>query len=170
MSIEEDFPICFLFVAFMFIVTIVLFNLLNALAISDTQQILDEGELADLCMKINIMHDNEESIYRNNCLIWLKEMILGKMCVFPHLRDGTIVINLCNRKIKWNEHKCDMDSGRFGIFCQKMEKQAVHKLQAIVNESNEQKENEKHKAELEASIKSMEKLLIEALKRFDDRE
>lgn len=172
MNLEDDdnLHIGVLFVAFMFIVTIVLFNLLNALAISDTQQILEEGELADLCMKIKMMHDNEESVYRNTCMNWLKEMILGKMSVFPHFKEGRIVIHLCDRQILWNEHRCDIESGSFGEFCATMDHKVVQKLQAIINESNERKENEMHKTELETSIRSMEKQLTRALQILDGRD
>lgn len=167
MQLHDDYLICLLFILFMFVVTIVLFNLLNALAISDTQQILDEGEMADLLLKVEILHDYEASIYRNNCLVWLKEMILGKMSVFPNLSGGKIMINLCDQTIIWKGLRCDLESGRFSNFCSKMDVKIVKKLQNIINDSNERMEFEKREAELEACIKSMEKLLVDNSKKID---
>lgn len=51
--------ISLLFVLSVFVVPIVLSNLLNALAISDTQRILDDVEIADLTMKIDQLRNNE---------------------------------------------------------------------------------------------------------------
>lgn len=54
------------FLLFVFLMTIVLFNLLNALAIDDTQQIRVEGELVDLCERIKVLSNYERVFLSSN--------------------------------------------------------------------------------------------------------
>lgn len=72
-----------------------LFNLLNALAISDTQQIQSKGELVDLCQRIGVLDKYEKIILKRSSLKWFKQII----SVFPYvIPQGKIVIrpNKCN--------------------------------------------------------------------------
>lgn len=80
-----------LFLVFLFLVTIVLYNLLNALAVSDTQEIKRDAKLIDLNQRIITMHDSEEAIFRRNSRMgnWLKMVI----SMFPKtLPDGNISV------------------------------------------------------------------------------
>lgn len=55
-----------LFLLFLFLVTIVLYNLLNALAVSDTQEIKSDAKLIDLHQRIFTMEDSEEAVFKRN--------------------------------------------------------------------------------------------------------
>ena len=57
---------CIIFVMFVFLITIVLFNLLNALAISDTQIIKNDAELTDLTQRIAVLACYERIIFNNS--------------------------------------------------------------------------------------------------------
>jgi hypothetical protein len=82
-----------IFVLFVFVITIVLFNLLNALAVSDTQVIKAEGQLTDLMQRISVLNKYERIISNGNSSIarWLRGTInvfrywipTGKVAVFP---------------------------------------------------------------------------------------
>lgn len=82
-----------IFVLFVFLITIVLFNLLNALAVSDTQVIKAEGQLTDLMQRISVLNKYERIISNGNSSIarWLRGTInvfrvwipTGKVAVFP---------------------------------------------------------------------------------------
>lgn len=82
-----------IFVLFVFLITIVLFNLLNALAVSDTQIIKAEGQLTDLIQRISVLNKYERIISNGNSSIarWLRGTInvfrhwipTGKIAVFP---------------------------------------------------------------------------------------
>lgn len=54
---------CIIFTLFVFLITIVLFNLLNALAVSDTAAIREKGELVDLIQRINVLESYEKIIF-----------------------------------------------------------------------------------------------------------
>ncbi|XP_037041255.1 transient receptor potential cation channel protein painless-like [Bradysia coprophila] len=66
-----------LFVVFIFLVSIVLYNLLNALAVSDTQEIRRDAKLIDLLQRIKTMQASEEAIFKRNSRVgdWLKSVI-----------------------------------------------------------------------------------------------
>ncbi|KAL0125733.1 hypothetical protein PUN28_004652 [Cardiocondyla obscurior] len=92
------------FILFVFFIAIVLFNLLNGLAVSDTAEILCKAELVGLISRINLVAYIEnlavgESFGRCNCcnsklLRWNPFGFLAKrILLFPHLlRDGRISI------------------------------------------------------------------------------
>lgn len=80
-----------IFVLFVFLITIVLFNLLNALAVSDTQMIKSEGQLVDLIQRISVLNKYERIIFNGNSKIarWLQ----GTINVFPNwIPSGKVVI------------------------------------------------------------------------------
>lgn len=77
------------FLLFVFLITIVLFNLLNALAIDDTQQIRVEGELVDLCERIKVLSKYERVILGSSGSLFKKIISL-----FPYtVPRGKIVIH-----------------------------------------------------------------------------
>lgn len=85
----------------MFLVTIVLYNLLNALAVSDTQEIKRDAKFIDLNQRISTMCDDEESIFRRNSKMgnWLKMVI----SLFPNtIPDGYVVVTPINRSLYVN--------------------------------------------------------------------
>lgn len=84
-----------IFVLFVFLVTIVLFNLLNALAVSDTQAIKAKGEVIDLVQRIEVLESYERIIFnrqsRMNAKVgpWLRSFI----SLFPlTIPNGKIII------------------------------------------------------------------------------
>lgn len=135
----------------MFFVTIVLYNLLNALAISDTQQILDEGEIADLSMKVKVLQDHEDSMKLERS-------------IFSFFESGRILIRLSDRKLILSLNNCDIEKGPIESALNKtIDIKVIEKLQDILNCINERRELEKHKLEFDAKISNIEKLLKEAL-------
>ena len=80
-----------LFLLFLFLITIVLYNLLNALAVSDTQEIKSDARLIDLHQRILTMQETEEAVFKRNSYMgdYLKKVI----SMFPNtVPDGSIVI------------------------------------------------------------------------------
>lgn len=68
-----------------------LYNLLNALAVSDTQEIKRDAKLIDLNQRISTMHECEESIFKRNSKMgnWLKMVI----SMFPKtIPEGYVTI------------------------------------------------------------------------------
>lgn len=80
-----------MFLLFLFLVTIVLYNLLNALAVSDTQEIKRDAKLIDLHQRILTMYESEEAIFKRKSKLgnWLKMVI----SMFPKtLPEGSIIL------------------------------------------------------------------------------
>ncbi|XP_070504989.1 transient receptor potential cation channel protein painless-like [Chironomus tepperi] len=99
-----------LFVLFVFLITIVLYNLLNALAVSDTQEIKSDAKLIDLCQRIKTMEQSEESVFQKNSRIGRK--LKSIISLFPKtISDGCMTIKpnkgryvlVRNRKICSND-------------------------------------------------------------------
>lgn len=87
----EGFAYALLFLLFIFLVSIVLYNLLNALAVSDTQEIKRDAKLIDLHQRIKTMQASEEAIFKRNSRIgnWLKTVI----SLFPKsLPEGNVTV------------------------------------------------------------------------------
>lgn len=87
----EGYAYALLFLLFIFLVSIVLYNLLNALAVSDTQEIKRDAKLIDLLQRIKTMQASEEAIFKRNSRIgnWLKTII----SLFPkNLPEGNIMV------------------------------------------------------------------------------
>jgi len=87
----EDFWHAMLFMTFLFLITIVLYNLLNALAVSDTQEIKRDAKVIDLMQRISTVHELEEKIFKQNSKVgeWLKRVI----SLFPDtLSEGSVSI------------------------------------------------------------------------------
>lgn len=62
----EGFFYASLFLLFLFLVTIVLYNLLNALAVSDIQEIQSDAKLIDLMQRIMTMEETEAAVFKRN--------------------------------------------------------------------------------------------------------
>ncbi|KAL7012978.1 hypothetical protein ACKWTF_015126 [Chironomus riparius] len=84
---------CIMFLLFIFMVTIVLFNLLSALAVDDTQKIKAEGELIDLCARIKVLRRYEKMIMGKMKGFKCWKRLESFVTVFPHsMPDGKIYI------------------------------------------------------------------------------
>lgn len=131
--------------------TIVLYNLLNALAISDTRKIIDDGEIADMSIKIKVLQDHEESMKLERS-------------IFSYFENGKILIRLSDRKFVLSFNNNDIESGSKESSLKKiLDRETVEKLQDIVIDMKERREIERHKLEFDAKIGNIEKLLKEAL-------
>jgi ankyrin repeat protein len=87
--------VCIIFILFVFVCTIVLFNLLNALAVSDTQAIKAKGEIIDLIQRIEVLDSYERIIFNRESKMnsklgpWLRSFI----SLFPNtIPNGKIII------------------------------------------------------------------------------
>ncbi|KAG5679189.1 hypothetical protein PVAND_008777 [Polypedilum vanderplanki] len=89
----EGFTYAALFLLFLFLVTIVLYNLLNALAVSDTQEIKSDARLIDLHQRILTMQESEETVFKRSSRMgdWFKKVI----SMFPKtIPDGIVTIKI----------------------------------------------------------------------------
>lgn len=87
----EGFFYAALFSLFLFLVTIVLYNLLNALAVSDTQEIKLDAKLIDLQQRIFTMEESEDAVFQRNSRTgdFFKKVI----SIFPRtIPDGIVTI------------------------------------------------------------------------------
>lgn len=85
---------CIIFTLFVFLVTIVLFNLLNALAVSDTAEIRKKGELIDLIQRIDVLESYEKIIFNEQSSnSWLGPKLRAFISLFPlTIPHGKIII------------------------------------------------------------------------------
>lgn len=99
-----------IFLLFVFFISIVLFNLLNGLAVSDTQAIKSEAELLGLISRAQLLSRFEKMVLRGenfcNQLI-LQNSVMSKMtkrriCLFPKLLPLNMIIVLPNNGNKIN--------------------------------------------------------------------
>jgi len=80
-----------LFLLFLFLVTIVLYNLLNALAVSDTQEIKSDAKLIDLHQRILTMQETEEAVFKRNS--YMGDYFKKVISMFPNtIPEGSITI------------------------------------------------------------------------------
>lgn len=82
-----------IFTLFVFLITIVLFNLLNALAVSDTQAIREKGELVDLIQRINVLESYEKIIFNEQSNTnFLGPKLRSFISLFPKTIPGGKII------------------------------------------------------------------------------
>lgn len=95
----------FIFLIFVFFMSIVLFNLLNGLAVSDTQIIKAQAEVTHFSEKAFTLHRFERSFMTNNIGLFstffkqtnLTRYIRNKICVFPHFLPQNRIIVVPNQ-------------------------------------------------------------------------
>lgn len=85
---------CIIFTIFVFLCTVVLFNLLNALAVSDTAEIRKKGELIDLIQRIDVLESYEKIIFNEQSQdSWLGPKLRAFISLFPlTIPHGKIII------------------------------------------------------------------------------
>ncbi|XP_037824135.1 transient receptor potential cation channel protein painless-like [Lucilia sericata] len=79
---------CLLFLSFLFFVTIILFNLLNGLAVSDTQAIRNQAKINGIICRINLLSDLE------NCFIKPSKYFLPSLEKKPYRYIYKILNNI----------------------------------------------------------------------------
>ncbi|XP_039314436.1 transient receptor potential cation channel protein painless-like isoform X2 [Solenopsis invicta] len=93
------------FMLFVFFIVIVLFNLLNGLAVSDIAEILSKAELVGLVSRIRLLAYIEEIVvgksfrhcFCSNSRWNLYRYLAKRILLFPHfLKDGKIIIKPCD--------------------------------------------------------------------------
>lgn len=149
---------------FMFLVTIVLFNLLNALAISDTQVIKAKGEIIDLIDRIEVLHGYESVIFKKlsgtifiklQSIISLYPYVLPerKIIISPDKGNETIALNTqANLRSRFSifknlGSKVDCESEELAIalprmsngIMKKIKQTLANKEDKITQEANENK-------------------------------
>lgn len=178
---------CIMFLLFIFMVTIVLFNLLSALAVDDTQKIKAEGELIDLCARIKVLRRYEK-------------MILGKMkgfgfwkrletcvTVFPHaMPDAKIYIQpnkgylVTSKELRQSPSETfveiDDDDSDFGciksklmmtkdskccLICNKLDNKIGKKIRNIIDTRKEKEMMDNEKESMTQEIRDMKNELKE---------
>lgn len=125
MELQKSMWITLFFIIFLFVVSIVLMNLLNALAIADTQKILDEGEITDLAMKIEVLkyYDDVRQTTR----------------VFNKSHTWKIAIDSKSSKIDLARDSCTETYDAL------MDESIIKKLQKVERETRENRESERIK-------------------------
>ncbi|XP_063699802.1 transient receptor potential cation channel protein painless [Culicoides brevitarsis] len=93
-----------IFLIFVFFMSIVLFNLLNGLAVSDTQIIKAEAEVTHFSEKAATLHRFERSFNTRNLGVFgffkqntVAKYIRNKICVFPHFLPQNMIIVVPNQ-------------------------------------------------------------------------
>lgn len=98
------------FVLFVFMITIVLFNLLNGLAVNDTAEIVGKAELIGLIYKIRMISDveslalNGPNDHSPNCWLFNTSLCLWRARPIPFLADKVLLPSEC---LKNNKHTID---------------------------------------------------------------
>jgi hypothetical protein len=177
----------FVFVMFVFLIAIVLFNLLNGLAVSDTAEILCKAELVGLISRIHLVSYMEDIAigeplrhwfcYSSSCSIrdrvqlsrWnLFGFLARRILLFPYLKDSKI-------SIKLNENMDTYDNGRnYGYtrdesmkrnrYCTilRMDSNILKKAKRIIHNKDKLSDNEKIMIvlnEMQEKLKAMENTL-----------
>jgi hypothetical protein len=86
-ELDKDTFMGIIFLLFVFFITLVLFSLLNALAVSDTQDIKLQAELIDTRKKISVMHGYEKvfAIFRISWFSVLRHVVPhANIVLFPN--------------------------------------------------------------------------------------
>lgn len=164
MKLSDNFWVSLIFILFVFIVAIVLLNLLNALAISDTQKIIDEGEIADLAMKVKVLFKYEKLVAEDSNP--LSKFIHQKTKVFDETKTGKIIIDLIDKRIKLQEVTKCQDMPRKVFFF--MDDNLIKSLQDLINENRKADLKEKQVKEFSERMKNIETTLNEINKRLNN--
>lgn len=157
MNLNKAWWIPLFFISFVFIVSIVLFNLLNALAISDTQQILDEGEITDLCIKIDVLKSYDEMVAKPHRKFFKK--LHRKLTVFDKTKTRKIAISLSDCKVRFLTHEVlgTQISNEIAF----TNKSVIKRLEIVDWQTRENKELESLNVKNCERMKKVEKLLNE---------
>lgn len=150
------------FVLFVFLIAIVLFNLLNGLAVSDTAEILCKAELVGLISRIRLIAYIEDVAVGKTCrrcfcnsgksslLRWNPFSFLAKrILLFPHyLRDGRISVKpydclnvYSNDCEKYVRSESVIRDKRWSTL--KMDPNIIKQAKRIISEKNQLSDNEK---------------------------
>jgi hypothetical protein len=166
-----------IFLLFVFLMTIVLFNLLNALAIDDTQQIREEGELVDLCERVKLLRKYEKIIlsrsfgfmqrFKKNISVFPYTIPFGKIVIHPDKRNeiltykesSDVTINMEEQELQSLNNNTSLKkllpaSKKLQKYSKGMDNKIMKKIRVIFDE---RKENKDEKIDdLKSKVSSME--------------
>lgn len=179
----KAFPILshIMFVLFVFMIPIVLFNLLNGLAVSDTQTIRANGEILEQVSKIKLISYYENIILGDlrqgqNCLrsrlISLKPLV-RRVCLFPNflpLAQITVMPNQsCSYEVYSSDYYDKISEGGFGClghyYQREMDKNIVEAAATLIEEREERGNEMK---QLKDKLLSYERRLENLVKYHED--
>jgi len=168
----------FVFVMFVFLIAIVLFNLLNGLAVSDTAEILCKAELVGLISRIHLVSYMEDiaigeplrywSCYNSSCSL-LGWNILGflarRILLFPHLKNGKISIKLNENMDTYDRnygYTCNESSQDRHWIILRMDSNILKEATRIIRDKDKLSDNEKIMMalnEMQEKLKTIENTL-----------
>jgi hypothetical protein len=155
MNVNKSFWISLVFVFFVFVVAIVLLNLLNALAISDTQKIIEDGEIADLSMKVQVLHKYEKFVAKDETSF--SKLIHKWIKVFDENTTGKVLIDIVEGKIRLLNHSSSYkELPKKAFFF--MDSGIVKNLQDLVNKCREDEAKIIKKREFRDRIRNIESI------------
>ncbi|KAJ6639639.1 Transient receptor potential cation channel protein painless [Pseudolycoriella hygida] len=162
----------FFFVAFMFMVATVLFNLLNGLAVSDTQAIKSDAELIHNIRRCQVMARYERALLCGDSYIGFpmirKYFSRSSISVANQLKAGnklTVKPNLNNQMVFAHDDGINCARCCFGIDpCCRMDGRIVKLASSVLEKTKLEKYEENEREKITNLIKNVEKLL--AAKRF----
>lgn len=150
------------FLLFVFLMTIVLFNWIQALAFDDTQKIRMEGEIIDLCEKIKVLANYEEIAFSvTGHVFGMKKRISLFPYVIPH---GVILIKhdeqnaiypydpLKKDEVKDHEKVTCLKN----VFKRKMDKSIMKKVHEILEKRKDNEANPERLCIIEKDIKDVQ--------------
>jgi hypothetical protein len=164
------------FMLFVFLIAIVLFNLLNGLAVSDTAEILCKAELVGLISRIRLVSYIEDvavgksfrSCCGNSCSIrWNPFGFLArKILLFPHyLRDGRISVKPYDSIDAYdNDRRYDSYIRNESVNRDKrwitLDPNIIKQAKRIISEKNQLSDNEKIIIELKKMQEKLETMEV----------
>lgn len=187
---------CIMFLLFIFMVTIVLFNLLSALAVDDTQKIKAEGELIDLCARIQVLRRYEKMILGKSKKLRIWKKLEDFVSLFSRaMPDGKVYIQpnkgylVTSKELKQSPSETfveidDDDDGEFGciksklrmtknskccLICNRLDSKIGKKIRNIIDERKERSLMEVEKETLAQELKEIREELRDIRKIMKDK-
>lgn len=183
----QKFPVTshIIFVMFVFLIAIILFNLLNGLAVSDTQLIKSNAELVGHVARIEHIAYIESMLLSNTLLIKIKNLfccisnidnhkmalpldLSHRACLFPHfLKDYKMTIQPNRDARVIISEKTDFeDASSCAANCTEiyLDKQTAKKTKALIRERKEIGERDEEERQEKELLKEQQRI-IEELKR-----
>lgn len=148
-----------IFVSFVFLIAIVLFNLLNGLAVSDTQIIKNDAVLYDQILRVEHIGHLERVLLKNKFIHWFP--FINNICLFPSnvTRTEIKIYENQNYKITFGDNE---ESNRGRCYqCQEVSlgKKIQRAIRNLLQENREEEIRRQREDELNKKLKDMIKQL-----------
>lgn len=143
---------CAIFVAFVFLVPIVLFNVLNGLAVDDIQKIKAEGELTDLVERVKVLIKYEKICSGK---VKILESFKKRVTIFPNiLPEGRIEVTP-SKKFAIVQLEKESGNGCCRFSCNQLDIKIGKKLRDVLEERKEKKLREEEEREIVGELKKL---------------